>query len=80
MNEAYVNDLEYEAQSSGGLLDWLRAGADIYRTVNPPPTAQPLAPVPRSALTGQAFNWKPFAVIGGLLALVVGAVLLFRKP
>lgn len=76
MNEAYVNDLEYEAQSSGGLLDWLKAGADIYKSVTPPATPAP-PPAPTQPV-GQA-RFSPWLIGGAVVALVAGLWLALRK-
>lgn len=77
MNAATVSALESESQSSG-LLDWLKAGTDLYSTIRGNPVIPP-APVVPKVVSAPPFNWQPVAIVGGVVALVIAAVLFFRK-
>lgn len=82
MHPAYVNDSEAEASSSGGLLDFLKVGADIYRTSrNDPAKPSPVAPaVPRAGLAAPVPWYKrPMVWAGAAVLLLLGVLLVRRK-
>lgn len=80
MNDAYLNDSEAEAQAAGSLLDWFKAGTDLYSKIKgQPANAAPAPPVkPVAARVGGVPVW---AWVAGGVALLGGLLFLaFRKP
>ena len=81
MHPAYVNDSEAEASGTGGFLDYLRAGADLYRTVRGDP-ALPAPPivVPRAGLAAPVpWHMKPLVWVAAAVLLLGGLILALRK-
>ena len=82
MNVAHVNDSEAEVSGSNGFLDFLKVGADIYRTSRSDPAALP-APAPAVPRPGLAapVPWykKPLVWVGAAGLVLVGWLLVRRK-
>lgn len=83
MYPAYINDSEAEAEASGGLLDWLKAGTELFRVIREdgrttntgvvPPVPRPpqAAPVP--------WYKQPMVWAGAAVLLLVGVLIVRSK-
>lgn len=79
MNDAYVLDSERATAASPGLLDYLRAGADIYRQVIAPTPASPAGPPRPVPIPGPLASRFNLWAIGAALVAGVGLLLLLLR-
>lgn len=75
------DDLNPGQSVLNSLLPWVQTGLEIKRQLDPPKT-DPVPNNPR-ALNREASWWSPLKIVvavGGFLLLLVGGVLLLRRP